>query len=143
MNVTELATLATIVVGFTANILAFRLNREADMDDEGLPKWIPWADRLLIVGSLIAVSCVIVPAIVVEKTDHLGRFPRAACAAALVMLGGYFPAILAHYRLIFRGERRGRRKAGEPPEKVIVCLTAAIAFAIFIGVACRWPCSCY
>ncbi len=136
MNVQEPATLATIIVGFTANILAFRLAREARIKR----KWVPWADWLLIGGSLVALVFVILPTIVSQKINPAGLVPRAACAAVLVMLGGYFPAILAHYRLIFGRPPEIPRDAGEPAEKIIVWLTLAVAVCVVLVMICKSPC---
>ena len=136
MNVQEPATLATIIVGFTANILAFRLAREARMKR----KWVPWADRMLIGGSVVALGFVILPTVVSQKMNPAGLMPRAACAAVLVMLGGYFFAILAHYRLVFGRDPKIPREAGEPAEKIIVWITLVVAVCVVLVVICKSPC---
>jgi hypothetical protein len=47
IDLNMLATVASIIAGFGAAMLAFRLEREVRADDEGEPMWIAWADWLI------------------------------------------------------------------------------------------------
>jgi hypothetical protein len=135
-NVREtLATIAGLIVGFTATILAFRIQREAEMRKAAETSWIPWADRLLIGSGLIAVAFVIVPSVALKTiSGGVDVVSRAACLASSIMLGGYIVAILAHYRLIWGRGRTGPRVNPEPAERGCVLATIALAVAGIIFV---------
>jgi len=130
-----LTTVATIVSGFGIAMLFFRIQRELQMHEQLEPKWIPWADRLLIVATLISLLLVIFPLVAFSATSIVVlRLASAACAAASLMVAGYVFGILAHYRLLFGGHREGPRKNPEPPEKVVVFASIAVALLAFAGV---------
>jgi hypothetical protein len=79
--------------------------------------WVAWADWLIIGATLLCLVGLL--PIVAGWGTASGRLrvASAATTAAVVLTFGYVPAILAHYRLIFRGQRRGARKNPEPPER--------------------------
>jgi hypothetical protein len=60
-NVTTLATVASILAGFGGVMLVFRIKHElAQREPLGAPG-IPWADRLLILATLVALLLVLLP----------------------------------------------------------------------------------
>jgi hypothetical protein len=112
-------------------MLFFRIQREAEMEERPEPNWIPVADLLLLGATFTAIVLVLLP-ILLFGSEFLGRrVPTAGCTAALVALGGYAPALLAHYRLIFGSGRVGPRDNPEPAERVIVVGASALALVLF------------
>src|SRR6266446_3539797 len=112
-----LATVASIIAGFGAAMLAFRLEREVNAADEGETIWIAWADWLIIAATLVCLVGLLPIVSGMGTSPGRIRFTSAATTAAVVLTFGYVPTILAHYRLILRGRRRGPRKNPEPPER--------------------------
>lgn len=51
--------------------------------------------------------------------------------SAVVLTFSYVPTILAHYRLILGGRRRGPRKNPEPPERRLTLTCGFCAFVVF------------
>jgi len=128
-----IAQIASIIAAFGAAMLFFRIPRELEMNKNGEQIWIPYSDQLLIYATLASLFLSLLP-IVVMKEDIviLRNLTRAACAASTVMLGGYIPGILAHYRLIFGKNRHGPRDNPEPAEKVIVNIALLLAILVFV-----------
>lgn len=125
-----LGTVASIVTAAGVTMLFFRVQREADMKRRGQRNWIPVADWLLLGATFAAIVLVLLP-ILLFDSEFLGRrVPTAGCVAALVALGGYAPALLAHYRLL-GSKRVGPRSNPEPPEGQIVIGATTVAFALF------------
>ena len=102
------------------------------MKGRGERSWLPVADLLLLGATLTAIVVVLLPILLFDSEFLGSRVPNAGCAAALVALAGYVPALLAHYRLIFgtANEETSRRNP-EPPEGEIVVGTTAVALALF------------
>ncbi len=134
-----LATIASIISGFGVAMLFFRIQRELQMAGENEINWIPWADRLLIGATLISLLLVILPLVALPGTSLvvLSTLPRAACAAAPLMVGGYIIAILAHYRLLFGGTRQGPRVNPEPAERLVVWMSLILAVTVFLAIYAR------
>ena len=123
-----LTTIASVVSGFGVAMLFFRIERELRMQKKGEIVWIPYSDWLLIIATIISIILYsILPKII------LG-LPVAGCAAATIMVTGYLIGILAHYRLIFAGDRSGPRFNPEPPERVIVLVAGLLAVLTFLMV---------
>ena len=121
-----LGIIASVIAGFGGAMLLFRLQRE-----QSEPPWLPWADRLLILATLIALLLVLLPLVATtNRPGVMAHLPAAGCTAALILMAGYIPAILAHFRLFFG--------AGKPAERVIVLLTAIIALVAFFCVLWRY-----
>lgn len=107
-----LMTVASIVAGFGVAVIMFRLQRELNISDKNwerkskdsgaelIPTWIPLADMLVVVAVLVALLLVVVPLLITQSEDVLTT-SAAWCAVAMVLLAGYVPAIVAHYRFIF------------------------------------------
>ena len=128
-----LAQIASIIAGFGAAMLFFRIQRELEMSKMGEQIWLPYSDRLLIYATLSSLFLVIFPMVIVKEDIAMVRdLIKAACAASVVMLGGYIPGILAHYRLILGKSRRGPRDNPEPAEKTVVIITLLVAFLAFL-----------
>src|SRR5579871_6814276 len=78
--------------------------------------------------------------LIIKKATPARILATCACLASTVLVMGYFPAIAAHYRLIFfrvpLGEERPPRPPLERPERNIVLVTAIVAMvaAIVVGV---------
>ncbi len=123
---------ASIIAGFGAAMLFFRVQREIAMAEAGEINWIPWADRLLIGSTTISLLLVVLPVLLVEPTTFAyAALPPAACACAAILLAGYPFALLAHYRFILGGGRTGPRDNPEPAERYIVITTILVAVAVF------------
>ena len=138
-NVTTLATVASIIAGFGAAMLFFRIQRELQAHERMEWKWIPWADRLLIGATLVALLFVVLPLVAfTNRPGGMAELPAAACAAATVLVAGYVPAILAHYRLLFGSKSEGPGSNPEPAERVIVILTLLLAAGAFLMVLFRY-----
>lgn len=127
-----LATIASISSGFGIAMLFFRIQRELQMGQQLEVNWIPWADRLLIAATLISLLLVVFPLVTFGTTSpRVLRFASASCAAASLMVAGYIPGIMAHYRLFLGGRREEPRKNPEPVEKVVVFAVIAAALTAF------------
>ena len=127
-----LAQIASIIAAVGAAMLFFRIQRELEMGRQGEQIWIPYADRLLIFATLLSIFLVILPIVLIrESMVAVTNLTRAACAAAVIMLGGYIPGILAHYRLVFGKNREGPRVNPEPGEKAVLWITLALALLVF------------
>jgi hypothetical protein len=129
-----LATVASIIAGFGAAMLAFRLEREVKAGDKGESMWIAWADWLLIAGTLLSLSLGLLPIIsgVVPEPEQTA-LASAATSAAVILTFGYVPAILAHYRLLWGHHRRGHRTNPEPAERWLTVAFAALAVIAFVA----------
>jgi hypothetical protein len=132
-----LVTVASIITGFGIAMLFFRIQREIDMHSKGETIWIPSSDWLMIYAILISLLLVILPAILnYNSTGLFAKIPRASSIASIILVIGYIPGILAHYRLIFGMKRKGPRENPEPPERLIIlatkfCSIVAFVFALF------------
>ncbi len=138
-NVETLGLIATLIAGFGAAMLCFRIQYELQVHERLETRWIPWADRLLVGATLVALLLVVLP--LVAMTNRPGVFtelPAAACSAATVMLAGFVLAILAHYRLFFGRKRTGERANPEPAERVVVIVTLLLAVGAFLAVLFRY-----
>jgi len=134
-----LGTIASVIAGFGGAMLLFRLQRELQAQKESEPTWLAWADRLLILATLTALLLVLLPLVATtNRPGVVAHLPAAGCAAALILMAGYIPAILAHYRLFLGAGRSGPRGNPEPAERVIVLLTVLIALVVFFCVLWRY-----
>ena len=132
------ATVASVIAGFGSAMLVFRIQRELQMASKNERNWIPWADRLLIAAILGCLIFVLFPLVSGIPSEPIRmRVASAACASAVVLLTGYVPAILAHYRLFLGGSRCGPRDNPEPAERWLTLLFVALAAATFVGVLAR------
>lgn len=105
------------------------------MAQKGERTWIPLADCLLILAVIFSLFLVILPLILTSHSSlFIGKLARAGCSASTVVLGGYIPSILAHYRLIFGNKRKGPRVNPEPAEKAWIVITILSAIVIFVVV---------
>lgn len=134
-----LATIASIIAGFGAAMLFFRIQRELQMSKNNEVTWIPWADWLLIFATIFSLLMVIFPIVTVSsRSGILKSLPAAGCSAASIMVTGYILGILAHYRLIFGRNRSGPRESPEPAEKIIAffCILFSVVgfFIVLFGV---------
>lgn len=134
-EVSTLLTVASISSGFGVTVFVFRLQRELVMQEKNLLSWIPWADRLVIASVLISLLFVIIPLVSISSPIALiKRVGAGGCSASSILLAGYIPAILAHYRFIFGDHTKGRWNP-EPAEKWIVITTVSVAMAAMIIVS--------
>lgn len=133
-----LASVASVIAAFGAAMLFFRVQREISMRDHGERNWIPWADWLLVVATVISLLLVILPLVALDPTNRVFKaVPAAACGATAILVAGYPFAILAHYRFILAADRRGARSNPEPPERWLVGATAVLALAVFCWLSWR------
>lgn len=139
-DVANLATVATVIAVFGGAMLFFRVQRELQTQEQLGPRSIPWADRLLIAATLVALLLVLMPLVAGSNRPGVwAQLPAAACTAAVSLIAGYILAILAHYRLILGGRRSGPRVNPEPAEKWLVFVAIAAAALLFAMVLLRYP----
>jgi hypothetical protein len=81
------------------------------------------ADWLLVVATL---SCLL-PIILPISAGFPLRLPAAVSAASAVVVAGYLPSLLAHYRIVLGSERRGSHHNTEPIELLLVLITVVAA----------------
>lgn len=123
---------AMAIVGLSFTILIFRVKREIDMSEKGETTWIAFSDWLVVIALLIAGLFVLIPTLASDAAGR-GRLLLSALVFSVVMVLGWVPAIMAHYRLIFGRRRTGPRDNPEPAEVAIVItvvLLSATAFAV-------------
>jgi amino acid transporter len=135
MDAATLATIASVISAFGAAMLFFRIQRELSMKEQGEQIWLPRADWLLVVATLLCLLLVIVPLVLFSNI----RLPAAAAGSAAIMVAGYVLAILAHYRIFFGRQwlfwgnlRPGPRDNPEPAELILSVATWACAALFFI-----------
>ena len=124
MDAGTLLTAASVIGAFGTAALVFRLERELHMAERGEPRWIPWADWLMIVATVM--SFLIVTALLLFPTAAL-HVASGCLAGAAMMAAGYPFAIFAHYRLLFGGKRQGPRTNPEGAECLLVLLSIVLA----------------
>ena len=129
-----LATIASIISGFGVTALVFRIQRELEMARRGEQTWITWADRLLIGAVLISLLLVVLPLASFPGSPRILKLAASMCSASTVLVGGYIPSILAHYRLAFGRNRVGLRDNPEPAERVWVYVTILLSVAVALAV---------
>lgn len=134
MDTSALLTVASIISGFGITIFTFRLQREIQVMERNSKVWIPWADCLVIAAVMISLLIGILPIVMLSSPPKLiYQVSNGACAASIVMLAGYIPGILAHYRFILTKNTYSARQNPEPSERWIVitflCF-AVIAFTV-------------
>jgi len=128
-DVGAITTIASIIAGFGAAMLFFRIQRELQMAENLERIWIPVSDVLLIGATLISLLLTLLPLMVIVPIPGFApvRLARASCAASILLLAGYVPSILAHYRIILGARRRGPRDNPEPAERTLAALTVSVA----------------
>ena len=95
--------------------------------------WIPWADFLVIAAVMVSLLIGILPIIVLSSPPKLiYQIANGACAASIVMLAGYIPGILAHYRFILVKNTHSARQNPEPSERWIVIMFLYFAVTAFV-----------
>jgi len=127
---TSLSTIAMAIVGLAFTILIFRIKRELDMAEKGETTWIAFSDWLVIIALLVAGLFVLVPLLANDAAGR-SRVLISAVSFSIVMMLGWVPAILAHYRLIFGRRRSGPRQNPEPAEGIIVIVIVLLSTAAF------------
>jgi hypothetical protein len=137
-----LVTAASIIAGFGAALIAFRLERELNIEekDRELPQqqreghWFPASDWLLVVSNVGALCLVVAPLVATASpSQRLIRFTSAVCTAAAIMMAGYIPSILAHYHF-FYGLTTKERKNPTLWEGVVIAVTIVSAAVAVIFV---------
>lgn len=134
-----LVTAASIIAGFGAALIAFRLERELEIErrDQELPPhrreghWFPASDWLLVISNVAALCFVVAPLVAIESpSPRTIRLTSAVCTATAIMLAGYIPSILAHYRF-FYGLTKKERKNPTLLEAVFLSITVIAAILAF------------
>lgn len=120
--------IASLLSGFAAAILVFRIHREAG-EGAKTPGGLAWADFLLLGAAMLALWLAVLPILLFGAAA--AKLAGAACTAAVVLFGGYLPAMLDHHRMVLGEGRTGRRERGEPVERVIVLAVSAFAAVVF------------
>jgi len=138
-------TVTSIIAGFSVAVIMFRLQRELQISDrnwqrpkrEPVPTWLPLADFLVISAVLLSFLGAVLPLLSRQRpASEILRLAAAACAASTVLLAGYVPSILAHYRFVFCLHKS--RPYLQLCEMIFVALTAAGAVTAFITVFRSW-----
>ena len=132
MDTSALLTVASIISGFGITIFTFRLQREIQVMERNSKVWIPWADFLVIAAVMVSLLIGILPIIVLSSPPKLiYQIANGACAASIVMLAGYVPGKLAHYRFILAKNTPKARQNPEPSERWIVIMFLCFAVTAF------------
>jgi len=135
-DVGALATIASVIAAVGCALLVLRVQREL----QGEIRRISWAEWLLICAILAALLLVLLPlAACGNRPGHFADLPGAGCSAAIVLIAGYVFSFLAHYRLLFGGQRTGPHANPEPAERWLVILTLLLAAIVFAVVWFRYP----
>ncbi|NJO64407.1 MAG: hypothetical protein HC836_41440 [Richelia sp. RM2_1_2] len=138
MDISALLTVASIISGFGITIFTFRLQREIQVMERNSQVWIPWADYLVITAVMVSLLIGILPIVVVSSPPKfIYQIANGACAASIVMLAGYVPGILAHYRFILAKNTCSARQNPEPSERWIVIMFLCFAFIAFTVASTR------
>jgi len=135
MGPAEVISASAIVAGFGVTAIMFRVQRELyvlEVLEVGIA-WLAWADYLVVISVALAVFGSTLPLLIFPVVGRsIMAIAASSCAAALVLLAGYVPAILAHYRIELGARRKGAREKGEPIERWIViasCICASLSFS--------------
>jgi hypothetical protein len=134
MDQSALLTVAGIIAAVGFAVLVARIQRELHMKEKGEITWIPWADWLAFGSTFF--SMVVVAVVVIDKNSSsiFSTWARSFLSASVVLVVGYAPAVLAHYRLLFGGQNNGPRHNPEPAERWIVLATILLAaFAAYMA----------
>lgn len=138
----NLATVSSLIAGFGIAILLFRIQREVQMQAQGKPIWIPWADWLLVIATVLCLGAVLFPIVsgLLQPITRI-RVAASAASASIILVIGYVFSILAHYRLILSFGRTGLRENPEPSEAflVITCIVAAVGAAAWVFRSLKEP----
>jgi|SRR5579862_4107647 len=134
-----LVTAASLIAGFGSALIAFRLQRELDIEEknERRPRhlrerhWFPASDWLIVVSNIAALCFVVAPLVALESPSQpLLHIASATCCASAIMLAGYIPSILAHYQF-FVGLTQ-KRSNPTSWEGVFILITVLAALAAFV-----------
>ena len=130
-----LANIASVIGAFGAAMLFFRIQPENEMRLRNEIVWLPLADWLLVAATTLCLLLVIFPLTMVSDQ----KLPSAAAGSAAILVAGYVPSIMAHYRIVFVRERlfwgrkrKGRRRNPEPAERILFWSTVGAALAFFL-----------
>ena len=129
-----LATVAGIIGAFGAAMLVFRIQREVNMQGQGETTWLPWADRLLLLASVLSLfaAFLLVSGLVSEPSRT--SLASASCTAAVLLVMGYVPTVLGHYRLLPGTSRSGPRHNPEPSERWLMWCALLVGVVSFFAV---------
>ena len=134
MDSAEIISASAIVAGFGVTAIMFRIQRELYVLEVRKVKtlWLAWADYLVLSSVALAVFGATAPLIAIPKAPGpVMAVAASSCIAALVLLAGYVPSILAHYRIGLGARREGPRAQGEPVERLFVISSVICAVASF------------
>jgi hypothetical protein len=140
MDTSALLTVASIISGFGITIFTFRLQREIQVMERNSNSkgWIPWADCLVIAAVMVSLLIGILPIVVLSSPPKfVYQVANGACAASIIMLAGYIPGILAHYRFILAKNIHYARQNPEPSERWIVIMFLCFAVIAFTVVSIK------
>lgn len=114
-------------------VLLLRLGREVFMREQKQRNWLAFADWLVVAASFLTLAVIVASLLGPGSRSFAVMFPRIATVTAIVLLLGYVPAILAHYRFLGGAGRTGPCDNPEPLEAKLVGLSAAAA--VIAGIA--------
>ena len=136
MGPAEIIAASAIVAGFGVTAIMFRVQRELYVLEVLKVKtlWLAWADYLVLASVLLAVFGGTVPILLLPSVPRsVLAIGASSCVAALVLLAGYVPSILAHYRIGLGATRQGPRAKGEPVERGFVIASSVCAGLLFLA----------
>ena len=128
----NIVTVAGVLLSLAIAALLFRLARELYMRERREHEWLAFAERLVVVAAALCLVVIVLALFTASSGSTAVIVSRSATLAALILLVGYVPAILAHYRFIGGRGRPLLRDNPEPLERRVVHWTWVTA--VFISV---------
>jgi hypothetical protein len=129
----NLVTIAGVMLGIGIAIMLFRLSRELAMRERRERNWLAYSELLVVGACILSAIVLLLPVFGAQSRQVTVLLPRSAILAGVVMLIGYIPGILAHYRFIGGKRRPPLRENPEPIERSIVLGATVIAVLAFLG----------
>jgi hypothetical protein len=121
---------ASVILGFQLLAFSWRIQREAELQRQEKPTWLPVADKL----NLAAILVNIIGTFLLPIAGHNER-PEYALAFSLILFATYPLALAAHYELFFR---HWNRKRYFPRQERIIADVLIACFAVAAFYRSRW-----
>ncbi len=132
---TDLWIPAGIVFAFQIQMVRWRVDREASMENSEERTWLPLCDYLNLASMAATAYFVFVaPLLLAESIPNAFEHATFGFGLSVILLIGYLVSLLGHYRLFFGG--RGPRPY-LPVQELVPLLTTIGSAASYAFVA--WP----
>ena len=125
----NIVTVAGVMLDIAIAILLVRLAREVTMRERTEQNWLAFSDWLAVFAALLTFTVMVLVLLEPQPGKFL-RFQRPMVVAATILIVGYGPAILAHYRFLGGAKASGPRRNPEPLEAIVVPLCAVVAATV-------------